>query len=88
MTAEHREIARLTDQLEQLADDLGRAGDGGRERSIRSVLRDLRSAMDRHFGEEETVCFRLLSSELGPEEARSLYEAMEAAAADLRRLYE
>jgi iron-sulfur cluster repair protein YtfE (RIC family) len=89
MTREHREIARLTDELEKIADELehGRGGGSG-ERALRSVLRDLRRAVEDHFEEEEAVCFRILSSELGPDEAREMYEAMERAASDLRNAYE
>ncbi len=89
MTREHRDISRLTDELERLTDELDRSGlDASHERALRSLLRDLRTSLAQHFEEEEAVCFRILSSELGPEEARSLYEAMERAASDLRVLYE
>jgi iron-sulfur cluster repair protein YtfE (RIC family) len=89
MTSEHRDIARLTDELERLTEELDRSRlDAAHERALRSLLRDLRTTLAQHFEEEEAVCFRILSSELGPEEARSLYEAMESAASDLRVLYE
>jgi iron-sulfur cluster repair protein YtfE (RIC family) len=89
MTKEHREIARLTDELERIAGELERVGVGtSQERALRSVLHDLRTAVSDHFAEEEAVCFRILSSELGPDEARDMYETMERAAADLRRAYE
>jgi iron-sulfur cluster repair protein YtfE (RIC family) len=89
MTHEHRELGRLTDELERITGELERAQATTRtERALRSVLRDLRTMLAEHFEVEEEVCFRILSSELDPEEARSLYEAMEAAAADLRRAYE
>jgi iron-sulfur cluster repair protein YtfE (RIC family) len=89
MNKDHREIARLTDELERAMDELERSGGGGAgERALRTVLGDLRTAVQEHFEAEESVCFRILSSELDPEEARSLYEAMESAATDLRRAYE
>jgi iron-sulfur cluster repair protein YtfE (RIC family) len=88
MTKDHREIARLTDELERTMDELDRSPGSERERALRTVLHDLRTAVADHFEAEESVCFRILSSELEPEEARSLYDAMEAAAADLRRVYE
>jgi iron-sulfur cluster repair protein YtfE (RIC family) len=89
MTNEHREIARLTDELERLTDELEASGEAGAsERSLRSVLGQLRAAVQTHFEQEEALCFRILSSELEPEEGRALYEAMEQAAADLRRTYE
>ncbi len=89
MTGEHRDLARLTDELGRITDELSGAGLGdGHERALRSLLEELRTKLQQHFEEEEAVCFRILSSELGPEEARSLYDAMERAAADLRVLYE
>jgi len=88
MTKDHREISRLTDELERTMDELDRSPGSERERALRTVLHDLRTAVAEHFEAEESVCFRILSSELEPEEARSLYDAMEAAAADLRRVYE
>jgi iron-sulfur cluster repair protein YtfE (RIC family) len=89
MTHEHRELARLTDELERITGELEHAqATTGTERALRSVLHDLRTMLSEHFEAEEAVCFRILSSELDPDEARSLYEAMESAAADLRRAYE
>jgi len=90
MTHEHREISRLTDELERIADELERTDVGAvpKEHALRAVLRDLRTVVRDHFEQEEALCFRILSSELGPEEGRSLYEAMERAAADLRSAYE
>ena len=85
MTREHREIARLTDELERIASERPSAN---RERALRSVMHDLRATVESHFEEEEAVCFRILSQELPPEEARSICDAMERAATDLRRLYE
>lgn len=89
MTHEHRELARLTDALERITGELEHAqATTGTERALRAVLHDLRTMLSEHFEAEEAVCFRILSSELDPDEARSLYEAMENAAADLRRAYE
>jgi iron-sulfur cluster repair protein YtfE (RIC family) len=88
MTKDHREIARLTDELERALAELERSPGGAGERGLRGVLRDLRTAVEEHFEAEESVCFGILSSELAPDEARSLYEAMEGAAADLRAVYE
>ncbi|HSJ51915.1 MAG TPA: hemerythrin domain-containing protein [Actinomycetota bacterium] len=89
MTHDHREIARLTDELERVTEELEHAqATTATERNLRRILQDLRTTLSEHFEAEEAVCFRILSSELDPEEARSLYEAMETAAADLRRVYE
>ncbi len=89
MTREHREIARLTDELDRIAGELeDRGASASRERALRTVLRDLRTTVESHFEEEEAICFRILSSELSPQEARAMCEAMERAATDLRETYE
>jgi len=89
MTREHREIARLTDELERITAELESTGErSAQERALRSVLHDLRTAVAEHFEAEEAVCFRVLSSELDRDEARSMYEAMEQAATTLRDNYE
>ena len=89
MLREHREIARLTDELERIVRDVspGEAS-ASRERALHDVLRDLRAAVRDHFEAEEQVCFQVLSAELGPDETRELYEAMERATAEIRRAYE
>ncbi len=47
MTSEHREIARLTDELEQITDELEGADPGNlKERALRSALHDLRAAVE------------------------------------------
>jgi len=89
MTDEHRRIAVLADELERAADELTSGGPpSSRERALHEVLNELRSAVRDHFEEEEAACFEILKGELSPEEAREMYEAMEQAAANLRRAYE
>ena len=89
MTKEHREIARLTDELEKLREQLGRIGlEPSHERTLTKLLGDLRTALDHHFEAEERVCFQILRTELDPEEARGICEAMEQATEVVRRNYE
>jgi iron-sulfur cluster repair protein YtfE (RIC family) len=89
MTHDHKEIGRLTDELERIRDELSRAGVSTAERERMSkVLHELRETVQRHFEHEEEACFQVLKAELSPEEAKEMYRAMEQAAADLRKLYE
>ncbi len=89
MTHDHKEIGRLTDELERIRDALSRSGPSTAERErMGRVLHQLRETVQRHFEHEEESCFQVLRAELSPEDAREMYEAMERAAADLRRLYE
>ena len=88
MLHEHREIARLTDELERIRQDLTKAGVGAeQEEQMREVLASLRTAVERHFEQEEQACFKVLKTELSPEEAEELYAAMEQATHDIRRTY-
>lgn len=89
MNRDHKEIARLTDDLERLGTEIAKAGlDTPHERKLRKALHDLRQVVQHHFSEEEQSCFEVLKAELGPDEARAMYEAMERSAAELRSLYE
>lgn len=88
MLAEHREIARLTDELERIRDELARAGIGAdQEARMRRVLENLKNAIRSHFEQEEQACFQVLKAELTPEQAQELYEAMERATKEIRRTY-
>ncbi len=89
MKREHVEIARLTDELERIGDELAGAGARtSKERELRRVLHDLRARIDEHFRQEQEACFSILQAELSAEEAREVFEAMERAAAEIRSLYE
>lgn len=88
MLREHREIARLTDELERIREELGRAGIGTeREAQMRKVLDDLKAAVNHHFEQEEQACFEVLKTELTQQEAEELYVAMERATQEFRRTY-
>lgn len=89
MTRDHREIARLTDELEQTRKEISRSGlTPGEQQSLLRVLHDLRDSLQHHFEEEEQICFQVLSAELSPDEARDMCQTMERVAAEVRRLYE
>lgn len=89
MRGEHVEIARLTDELEAIRRELEAEGiSASRKRALRHLLGDLREMVDRHFREEEELCLALVEAELSPEECRTMYEAMETAAREIREAYE
>jgi iron-sulfur cluster repair protein YtfE (RIC family) len=88
MLAEHREISRLTDELERIRLDLSKAGVGAQQESeMRMVLDGLKRAIETHFEQEEQVCFEVLKTELSPEEAEDLYASLEETTAAIRRTY-
>lgn len=89
MNREHREIARLTDELERTHLELVRSGmSTADERTLTALLEKLRRAIRQHFEAEEEACFRILKAELEPDEAKELCQAMDRAAAEVRAAYE
>jgi hemerythrin-like domain-containing protein len=89
MNREHKEIGRLTDELEQVRREIVTSGfDAAHERRLAELLRRLRQVIEQHFEEEQEACFSILQTELGPDEARDLFAAMERATGEIRSLYE
>lgn len=89
MNKDHKEIARLTDELDRMGGEIAKTGlDTAHERKLRKILHELRAVVQHHLSDEDQSCFEVLRAELGPDEARAMYEAMEKAAAELRSLYE
>lgn len=89
MTHDHKEIARLTDELDRIREELSKAGADAAERErMGKIVHELRNVVQRHFEHEDEACYSILKTELSPEEAREMFEAMEQTAAELRRLYE
>lgn len=89
MNREHREIARLTDELERTYHELVRSGMGaGEERELTALLGKLRTTIRQHFEAEEEACFTILKAELDPAEAKELCQALDRAAAEVRAAYE
>lgn len=87
MTKQHRELARLTDRLEQLRAALPSAGPIA-EAEIGRALREIREMLEEHFAAEEEACFTVLKQELDPQEAKQVCDAMERATEEVRRAYE
>ncbi len=88
MLAEHREISRLTDELERIRVELEKAGIGAhQEAEMRKVLDGLKRAIETHFDQEEHACFEVLKTELSPEQAEELYASLEEATKAIRRTY-
>jgi len=89
MLHEHREISRLTDELEQIRGDLLKAGIGSAQAERMShLLEELKTTVQHHFEQEEKYCFEVLKHELSPEEAQGLCDALEQATHDVRRTIE
>lgn len=89
MTGDHKQMAHLTDELDRVGREIAKAGlNTERERALRRLLHELRSVVDEHFQAEQESCYQVLDAELGPDEAREMYQAMERATAELRELYE
>ena len=89
MLQEHREISRLTDELDRVRGDLLKAGVGGEAaEKMQALLQELKTTVERHFAEEEKYCFEVLKHELSAEEAKDLCDALEQATHDVRRTIE
>ncbi len=89
MRREHVEIARLTDELERLRDELGGAGlTQAQQERIRRVLHGLETVVKEHFEQEEQMCFSVLQAELSPEEAREMFVTLRRVTEEIRSLYE
>lgn len=81
MQRDHIEVGRLTEELGALLDRI-RTSTLTQEqvRALRQVLYGLYALVKVHFAKEEEVYLPLLDSGLSPEEARTMFEAMEDAA--------
>jgi iron-sulfur cluster repair protein YtfE (RIC family) len=89
MLQAHRTIARLTDELDRVRDELIEAGVGSKQGEVmHRLLEELKTTVEQHFEQEEHYCFEVLQKELPPEEAAGLCEALEKATHDVRRTIE
>ncbi|HZD17866.1 MAG TPA: hemerythrin domain-containing protein [Actinomycetota bacterium] len=89
MLESHRRIAKLTDELDRIRDELVSAGIGsGQGERMRQLLEQLKSTVEEHFAQEERQCFEVLKQELSPQEAQGLCDALEQATRDVRRTIE
>lgn len=81
MSRDHVEVGRLTEELGSLRMQLAEGTiEGSRAQALRRVLYGLYALVKVHFAKEEEVYLPLLDARLSPEEAREMFEAMEAAA--------
>jgi iron-sulfur cluster repair protein YtfE (RIC family) len=85
MSRDHVEVGRLTDELRALRAEAGAKGvDEARATALRRVLYGLYALVKVHFAKEEEVYLPLLDAKLPADEARSMFEAMERAAAEAK----
>lgn len=87
MRRDHVEVGRLTDELRTLRSGIraGRAVDPGIARDLRRVLYGLYTLVKVHFAKEEEVYLPILDTQLDPEEAKRMFEAMHGAAREAKR---
>jgi iron-sulfur cluster repair protein YtfE (RIC family) len=85
MRRDHVEVAELTEQLRALEPELSaEVVSASVERSLRRILYGLYALVRLHFAEEEEIFVPVLEEGLSEERAGELFEAMQAAAADVR----
>jgi hemerythrin-like domain-containing protein len=81
MEVDHAEVKRLTEELGTIRNQIADGGPSTEQaRDLRRVLYGLYTLVGVHFAKEESVYLPLLDSRLSAEEARSMFEDMEAAA--------
>ncbi len=81
MSRDHVEVGRLTEELGWLRSQItGGAVGESQLKALRRVLYGLYTLVGVHFAKEEEIYLPLLDAGLTPEEARRVFEAMEAAA--------
>jgi hemerythrin-like domain-containing protein len=81
MEVDHAEVRRLTEELRGIRTQISDGAPSVEQaRDLRRVLYGLYTLVGVHFSKEERVYLPLLDSHLSAEEARSMFEEMEAAA--------
>lgn len=89
MTHDHAEIARLTDELDELRTQVGTPSWSKRDRrALAGLLSELHRLISEHLEQEEEVCRAVLEGTLSGTDAEKVLERMRRAAAELRDLYE
>lgn len=85
MSRDHVEVERLTQELEDLRAQVSTGEIGaGKANELKRVLYGLYTLVKVHFAKEEEVYLPLLDANLTPDEAREMFEAMEAAAGEAK----
>jgi hemerythrin-like domain-containing protein len=85
MEVDHTEVKRLTDELGQLRAKLTGETDPKQIQELRRLLYGLYTLVRVHFTKEEEVYLPLLDRSLSDDEAKAMFESMEAAAATARQ---
>jgi len=86
MSRDHVEVGRLTEELGALRSSMSGAGiDQRQAKALRAVLYGLSALVKVHFAKEEEIYLPILDQRLTEPEARQMFEAMEAAAAEAKR---
>ena len=83
MSRDHAGISQLIDQLAALRSQL--PSSTVNEKDVRRILYGLYAVVKLHFAKEEEIYLPILDSRLTTEEARTLFESLEQAAAEARR---
>jgi iron-sulfur cluster repair protein YtfE (RIC family) len=85
MSRDHVEIGQFTEELAALRSNLsGETISAPQAKALRRVLYGLYALVKVHFAKEEEVYLPLLDARLSSEEARSMFEAMERAAHEVK----
>lgn len=81
MSRDHTEVVRLTSELSSLRNRInGSQLDEDQSRDLQRLMYGLHAIIKLHFAKEEEVYLPLLDARLSASEARTMFEAMEAAA--------
>ncbi len=85
MSRDHVEVGRLTEELASLRLELaGLHLDVAQVKALRRVLYGLYTLVKVHFAKEEEVYLPILEAGLNPAEAQRMFEALEAAAHEVK----
>ncbi len=84
MSRDHVEVAALTAELGEIEGRITEGVSPADETDARRVLYGLYALVKLHFTEEEEIYVPILEDTLDPDDARKMFDRMEAAAADAR----
>lgn len=89
MTICHAEVAKLTDELEELLDGLtGPRVSAGQLRAFQRVLFGIHALLSGHFAEAESVLQQMLEARLSAAEREEVFRQIDRSAEELRSLFE
>jgi hemerythrin-like domain-containing protein len=86
MSRDHAEVAALTAELGEIETRITDQVSPAEETDARRVLYGLYALVKLHFTEEEEIYVPVLEDALDPDDAREMFDRMEAAAADARTM--